>query len=158
MAKKLWLRMAAAGGDTPVYLTKEPTVEGSDESVNGFYETEKNFIEVESGLTGQIQKETLFHEIIHRCFSTASGDLQAKILGHSSREKRWDHEELIVSFLAPVLYDILVRNGWLRIPDPPKRGRKRPDGGNVDACKLPGNRKKTRRSATRSRRTRRSAS
>lgn len=62
----------------------------------------------------------LFHEILHVNFS-APGDppLLKLIFGGKDVDKTRDREEAVVTFLAPRLFNMLVKNGMLIMPERP---------------------------------------
>lgn len=80
----------------------------------------KNMVVVERGLADDVRDIALFHEILHTCFS-APGDPEVlrRILGCEA-DKVDDMEEGFVSFVAPRLYALLVKNGMLKMPVVPR--------------------------------------
>ena len=125
--RKLWLTGEAQGGPFEVFETAEDIVEDGIRC-KGFFATvvgRHDEISVSSQQGPSMIKQSLFHELLHKAFGTISGDLREYILGDKTPEGRATREELIVSFLEPVLFDLLARNGWLNIPDPPSVGAKR---------------------------------
>ena len=92
------------------------------DSCDAYFDLQKNIIEIAWKPDESFLKMKLMHELLHVCFSAHSGQMLAKVLGGKSDEEREEREELIVSFLEPVFYDLLSRNGWLKFPKPPKLG------------------------------------
>lgn len=70
------------------------------------FSVEDMTIEIDPELAPDRARSTFLHEVMHCCFA---------VYGHVDR---WTsaEEERIVGFLEPLLFDILDRNGWLRIP------------------------------------------
>lgn len=116
--RRLWIKAEGQTGPLKIYVTKkEIDIEGV--RCKASFDPEKDEIEVAATTGEQAMKRSLLHELLHKCFAGASGDLREKILGDKTPEARSEREELIVSYLEPILYDLLTRNGWLRIPKPP---------------------------------------
>ena len=117
--RRLWLRVQVHGGSIPVYVDKGPLVSDEGYECDAFYERDTPQIVVK--WTGNVaaMKQKLHHELLHVCFGAHTGDAREPLFGRSvgARDKK---EELIVSFLEPVQFDLLVRNGWLRYPNPPR--------------------------------------
>lgn len=148
-----WLNLDAFGGSTPVFTVRQATgPEG--EVTDASYDHTENRIEITDG-PADLQKHRLFHETTHRAFGNVGIELLAKVFKCTEdKDEIEKREELIVSFLDVTLYDILTRNGWLRIPDPPKLGGSSSDGGKKrGTCKDPrvGIQTKTSKSGKRSR-------
>ena len=81
----------------------------------------KSMVVVERGISDDIRDISAFHEMMHFC-SSAPGDSESlsRILGCES-DKVEALEEGFVSFLAPKLYALLVKNGMLIMPKPEKK-------------------------------------
>jgi hypothetical protein len=111
----------AHGGIIPVYVAKGPLFDDDGvTAVEAYYDTEAPCIVVEQSDNVSRMKQRLHHEILHVVFGAHSGDARAKCLGSQTMEGRARREEDIVSFIEPIQFDLLVRNGWLRYPKPPK--------------------------------------
>ncbi len=126
--RTLWMPGDAQGGPFNVWETAED-IDYDGVKCKGLCEVtagRRDDISVSAKQGLAQMKQTLLHEQMHKCWGTASGDLREFILGEKTPEKRARREELITSFLEPVLYDLLARNGWLKYPDPPafRRGRR----------------------------------
>lgn len=117
-ARRLWLTVQAHGGTVPVYVAKV-VIGDEGEEVEAYFDRTKPEIVIEQAENVALMKSRLHHELLHLCFGAHSGDARAPVLGRTpaARAKR---EEAVVSFLEPVQFDLLVRNGWLRYPNPPK--------------------------------------
>ena len=124
-SRRLWIKASALGGDLRIYLVpydlpiKNNDMDGND--CRGMYDPVRDEIEVSEDQGEVNMKRSLLHEILHKCFSAISGDLQKVILGEEDMDALARREELVVGYLEPLLYDVLVRNGWLKFPEPPKR-------------------------------------
>lgn len=115
--RRLWLYVQSAGGMIPVYVTNAPiTVEGHDSEA--YYDKDVPCILIKVTENVAAMKAALHHELLHVCFSGHSGDALA-FMG-STPEARDRREEKVVSFLEPVQFDLLVRNGFLKYPNPPR--------------------------------------
>jgi hypothetical protein len=113
----LWIKGKAPYESMKVYSSKTVTVE--DDDCKGCYDSVKDQIDISSEQPENGMKKTLMHELMHKVCDDMSGDLAERIFGKDYNAK----EELIVSYMAPVLYDILSHHGWLRFPKPPKAKR-----------------------------------
>ena len=118
MSRRLWCKAQVHGGTIRVYLTTYKPDDGSGDKCDGTFDSEKGEIEIDASLSDDKAKMTLLHELLHVCFGGASGQLRENVLGAKTPEARATREEMVVSFIEPVLYDLLVRNGWLRFPKP----------------------------------------
>lgn len=117
--RRFWCKVAAHGSDVRVFVTKsQPEIDGH--LCDAYYDSEDNTITVGWQADESAVKMKLLHELLHVCFKAHSGDIRAKVLGGSTVEARNTREEMVVSFLEPVLFDILTRNGFLRLPKPPR--------------------------------------
>ena len=117
--KRLWCKLSSARGNIRVYVTdRDLDADGVD--ANAYFDPETNEILVRVTPAEDQMKMWLLHELLHVCWADSSGDLREKILGAKTYEQRHEREELIVSFLEPVLYDLLTRNGCLKLPRPPR--------------------------------------
>ena len=116
--RRLWCRIEAHGGTIPVYIITGELKNDDGSDVDAYYDHEVPCIVVKH--TGNIaaMQQRLHHEILHVCFAAHSGD-GCSFLG-SNVNVQWKREESIVSFLEPVQFDLLVRNGFLKYPKPPK--------------------------------------
>lgn len=65
-------------------------------------------------------KMKVLHELLHVAFSAHTGDALEGVLGKDFRKHSPDREELVVSFLEPILFAMLAGNKLLRFPKPPK--------------------------------------
>jgi hypothetical protein len=119
--RRLWLKVEAHGGTIPVYVTKGPILDDDGVTeLDAFYEKDSPCIVIKSSDNVAAMKQRLHHELLHVCFGAHSGDAREKVLGARTPEGRAKREEDIVSFLEPVQFDMLVRNKWLRYPNPPR--------------------------------------
>jgi hypothetical protein len=118
--RKLWLTViGCAGMRIPVYCARGLLhLDGAQ--VDAFFDVDTPEIVIAWVPNTAVMKLRLHHELLHVCFGTYSGDTKAQVLGGRTTNARWAREEHVVSFLEPVQYDLLVRNGWLRYPDPPR--------------------------------------
>lgn len=117
--RRLWLRVSVHGGTVPVYVAKGPLLDDDGvTAVDAWYDKDVPEIVIEQKDNEVAMKMKLHHELLHVCFGAHSGDAKA-FLG-STYESRSKREEDVVSFLEPVQFDLLVRNGWLRYPKPPR--------------------------------------
>jgi len=119
--RRLWCKVAVHGSEVRVYVTKKPIVlDGIP--CDAYYDEETGIIEIAWCQDESFLKMKLLHELLHVCFHAHSGDMKEKVLGGKTRDQRTAREEMVVSFLEPVLYDLLARNQWLKFPKPPKLG------------------------------------
>lgn len=116
--RRCWCRVSTQNGEVRVYLVVDP-VDDESRYVDGLYDPGKGEILINAALSEERQKMTLLHELLHVVWSGIGGELKTKLLGCKPNQTH-SHEETIVSFQEPVLYDLLARNGWLRLPKPPK--------------------------------------
>jgi hypothetical protein len=114
--RRLWLRVAVHGGIIPVYVVKQVDNEASDGEFNE--ELPAIFIRQTDNVASM--KQSLHHELLHVCFRGHSGTTREHVLRSKTSEGRAKQEESIISFLEPVQFDLLVRNKWLRYPNPPR--------------------------------------
>jgi hypothetical protein len=118
--RRLWLRAQAHGHAIPVYVVKAPLFDPEDPKIecDAYYNCEEPVILVRQMDNVDLMRQRLHHELLHVCFGAHSGDSLDKVFGaHKGRGKR---EEDVCSFLEPIQYDLLVRNGWLKYPKPPR--------------------------------------
>ncbi len=114
--RRLWLKVQVHGGMIPVFVVKQVDTEGSD----GEYDQEIPAILIRQTDNVASMKQSLHHELLHVCFRGHSGTTRESILRSKTIEGRAKREEDIISFLEPIQFDLLVRNGWLRYPNPPR--------------------------------------
>lgn len=113
MAKKLlWLVLDTQFGPVPVWVKKK--LKGG---AAGYYTWSKRKLEITIAEDHPLaMKMTLFHEILHGALRPYSGHVRQKIVGTVSMKR----EELIVGMFEPTLYDLLNRNGLIKLPNPPR--------------------------------------
>jgi hypothetical protein len=104
--RRLWVKVEAHGRKIPFYVVKELIDEDGEENDGAF------FYEAGYGLIRQIDdkeamKQTLHHELMHVA------------LVNDRKHTLKDEDEFILKLEAPQ-YDVLVRNGWLKYPNPPR--------------------------------------
>lgn len=116
--RRLWMKLEAHGGTIPVYVQRGELKDDEGNDVDAYYEKDKPEIVIKHSDNAAGMKMKLHHELLHVCFGSHSGDAKA-FLG-STYDARGKREEDIVSFLEPIQFDLLVRNGWLRYPNPPR--------------------------------------
>lgn len=114
--RRLWLKVQVHGTVIPVFVVKTVDDEGSD----GEYDDEAPHILIRQADNISAMKQTLHHELMHVCFRGHSGTARESLFRSKTPEGRAKREEAIISFLEPVQFDLLVRNGWLRYPNPPR--------------------------------------
>jgi hypothetical protein len=108
---KHWLQARAKEGDIEVYATKG-TFPVNRKASDGMYCNECRVIVVNCDSGDTDAKETLFHELLHAAFSQKAGKAK-RLLTHAN-------EEIIIRCIEGPLYRLLTRNGWLRLPRPPR--------------------------------------
>lgn len=117
--RRLWLRAQAHGGVIPVFVIK--VLEDEDGyALDGQFDQEAPLILIRQVDNVSAMKQTLHHELLHVCFRGHSGTARETVLHSSTVDGRARREEDIISFLEPVQFDLLVRNGWLKYPNPPR--------------------------------------
>jgi hypothetical protein len=110
--------METHGGVTPVFVHPTPTDDDGNEC-DASFDRKKN--EIDIGVAEEsIQKQRLFHETFHRCLETIGVDLRLKVFGAKDEAVLSDREEHIICLIEGPLFDVLVRNGWLKFPKPPR--------------------------------------
>lgn len=117
MKRRLWFRLHSQAGQIPVFVTQEDlTVDGA--LAEAYYDKATPCIVIKYTDNVDAMKMRLHHELLHVCFGSHSGDA-VSFLGRtpSARDKREEH---LISFLEPIQFDLLKRNGFLRYPNPPK--------------------------------------
>jgi len=113
------MKIQAPCGEIRVYVVKATIADTDQEECWAVYHDDKNEILV-LATQPDAMKMSLLHELMHVCFTGHSDDIRKKVLGAVGEEAQGKREEGIVSFLEPFLYDLLARNGLLKIPRPPK--------------------------------------
>lgn len=117
--RRLWLKVETLLGPVPVFVVK--TLEDDDGfDLSGLFDQDKPEILIRQIDNVMSMKQTLHHELLHVCFRAHSGTAREAVFKSRTVEGRHDREEELVSFLEPVQFDLLVRNGWLRYPNPPR--------------------------------------
>ena len=122
--RRLWMRVRAHGGTIPVYVVKTDLYQydgdGDGETeLDAYYDQGKPEIVVRQTDNTTLMKQRLHHELLHACFGAHTADGLAA-LGAFTPAGRAKREEDIVSFLEPIQFDMLTRNGFLRYPNPPR--------------------------------------
>jgi hypothetical protein len=117
--RRLWLRVQVHGGVIPVFVTKILEDDNGDD-LDGYFDQDIPCVLIRQVENVSAMKQTLHHELLHVCFRGHSGTAREKILRGRTPDGRARREEDIISFLEPIQFDLLVRNGWLRYPSPPR--------------------------------------
>jgi len=118
--RRLWMKLDSQSGVVKVYVTKNQLKVEDGTLVDACFDPHANTIEIKWSEDLHHMKMKLLHELLHVCFNPHAGDMKQNILGGKDYIE-WDtREELLVSFLEPILFDLLVRNGMVRFPNPPK--------------------------------------
>ncbi len=118
--RRLWMKLQTQRGELRVYVTKEPLKDNDGGRADALFDEDLNTINIAHGPDVGFMKMKLLHELLHVCFSPATGDIKQSVLGGRLHENVWKREEMVVAFLEPVLFDLLSRNRLIRIPNPPK--------------------------------------
>jgi hypothetical protein len=121
--RRLWLKVQAHGSVIPVYVSKTVVDDDGVTEIFGYFDSEAPLIIIRAMDNIASMKQTLHHELLHVCFGAHSGDAREMVFKGKTRDGRAKREEEIISFLEPVQFDLLVRNGWLRYPNPPRLKR-----------------------------------
>ena len=113
----LWKNLIILGVAWPIFITSKehhPAIDGNE----GLADFSNGQILISSKVSDERKPEVLVHEILHVIlFSIGFESIAGSLLG---TDASWDNkEEAIVASISPVLYDILTRNDWLKIPAPP---------------------------------------
>ncbi len=105
-----------------MYVTNNDALLKDDEGgdVDAYYDPEVPSILVKYTGNVAMMQQRLHHELLHVVFGAHSGDARAVVLGSNTCAGRAKREEAIVSFIEPVQFDLLVRNGFLKYPKPPR--------------------------------------
>jgi hypothetical protein len=116
---RLLTRLNVQGNDWRVYLTNaddEPDLAGAD----GVTSVDDSLIALDERLEPTRMGTAFLHELIHACLSApASVEVLARVFECKHADVR-GREEALVSYLAPILFDTLARNGLLKLPKVPK--------------------------------------
>lgn len=118
--RRLWFKVEAHGGLTPVYVQKAPLIAPDGEPCDAYYERDAPRIVVEQKDNVTLMKQKLFHELKHLATDSHTGDAREHAFIGKTSEERAQHEERVVGFQEVPEFDILTRNGWLKFPNPPK--------------------------------------
>jgi Zn-dependent peptidase ImmA (M78 family) len=102
---KKWLTLDSVQGPVEVYFVPHLLDDKGDE-MDGLFYPDDMLILIDKGLSPDKARSALLHEMMHLLFACA----KAK---HDILEK---YEEEIVTFLEPLLFDVLRRNKFLRMP------------------------------------------
>lgn len=115
--RRLWCKVDTSIGPMAVYVVlKTPKNEDGDDC-DALYDSERHELIVRWVENKEQMKKWLLHELIHIVFMPMRPELREKIFGKDPEEER---EELVTQYLEPGLYDLMTRNRWLRLPDPPR--------------------------------------
>jgi hypothetical protein len=102
-----------------VFIGDEKNIPQLD-GVEGITLPQLSLIAIEGGQDVDRMRIILGHEMLHACMSLPGDlDAMAHLLNCTNEEVR-DIEERIVGILAPRLFGILIRNGFLKFPKLPK--------------------------------------
>ena len=116
---RLWMKVETVMGKIPVYVVK--TLENDDgHDLDGFFDKEKPEILIRQIDNKEAMKSTLHHELLHVSFRGHADSERDRVFKGRTVNVRESNEEAIVSFLEPIQFDLLVRNGWLKYPNPPR--------------------------------------
>lgn len=119
--RRLWLTVSTHGGKIPVYVVKGDLYAADGETeIEAHYDRAKPEIVVLQMGNIAMMKQNLHHELLHVCFGGVSGHVREGIFKATTARALEVREEDLVCFLEPVQFDLLVRNGWLRYPNPPR--------------------------------------
>ena len=115
---RLFKRLNVQGNAWRVFLVDrdtEPDLAGND----GVTSVDDSLIALDDRLEPTRMGSAFVHELLHACLSApASKEVLAKLFG-CKPEEVVDKEESMVSYLAPILFDTLARNGLLKLPRVP---------------------------------------
>lgn len=114
--RRLWMKIEVHGRTVRVVVVKDKLVDDDGNHCAALYDHENRMILVLERQDESIMKQELLHELLHVCFAGHSDDALIKVLGKEYKTR----EEDVVSFLEPILHDLLARNKLLKIPRPPK--------------------------------------
>lgn len=73
-------------------------------------------IVVDEGVASDVSDVALFHELLHICFSAPGDPETLQDVFRCKSERVSAAEERLVSFMAPRLYALLMKNGLLAMP------------------------------------------
>jgi hypothetical protein len=127
--RRLWCKVPTMRGPLSVYVVRPGACTLDGDKVDAHYDAERNEIWVETKPQEQTMRQTLFHELVHVCFGGTTVEVKEKFLGAKNPDVIEQREELLAGFLEMTLFDLLTRNGWLKLPKPPKVGGKKVDHG-----------------------------
>ena len=117
--RRLWTKVEAHGHLIPVFVVKS-LIDDNGDDLDGFFDQDKPEILVRQIDNASAMKSTLHHELMHVCFRGHCGTTRETILRSKTQDGRAKREEEIIAFLEPLQFDLLMRNKWLRYPNPPK--------------------------------------
>jgi hypothetical protein len=104
--RRLWVKVEAHGRKIPFYVVKELLNDEGDD-LDGVYYYEHGYGCIRQIDDKNAMKQTLHHELMH-----------VAMINDPTMPLKRQHE--LIDRLETPHYDILVRNGWLRYPNPPR--------------------------------------
>ena len=118
MARRLWTKLNTPIGEVRVYAqTRVIDEDGCD--CHAQYLADKRIIEVQWS-NPELMKKHLFHELVHHCFEGINDLTWTAMFGSVPDDQVGNCEEEVADFFEEKMYDLLTRNGLLKIPNPPK--------------------------------------
>lgn len=118
--RRLWLKVHVHGGVIPVYVVRGPIFDDDGTELDGYYDPAVPCVSIREMDNVALMKQRLHHELLHVCFGAHTGDVLQRVLGAFSLDHQARREEDIVAFIEPMQFDLLVRNKFLRYPNPPR--------------------------------------
>ncbi len=118
--RRRWMTFDSPTGRVVVYVKRRVVHADGEECHAQYISGTPGIIEVEWNENEVVMKKNLFHEWIHVCFEGIGSTSWVKMFGECNFETANDREEELASYLEDKFFDLLTRNGFLRIPKPPK--------------------------------------
>jgi hypothetical protein len=117
---RYWFTARTIGGDLDVVLANGKILRDLKDRV-GITHADVGLIALDEDTPYVRLVVALMHEILHSCFSVpGERNLMARVLGCRA-DVACEREEEIVTLLAPILADCMLRSGLLRLPPLPRR-------------------------------------
>jgi hypothetical protein len=113
--RKAWM----CGEDFKIYAYDHTPIKCDGDDCYAFYDTPTGHIHVAKDIP-QVMGQKAFHELVHKSLHGMSHNDSFAIFGDVPPDEQELREEALACLLEHKLYDLLVRNKWLRFPKPPK--------------------------------------
>jgi hypothetical protein len=113
--RKTWMK----GEGFRVYAHKSRTVKCEGDDCYAYYDEENGNVHVATDIP-VVMGQKAFHELVHKSLHGISNNDSVAIFGDVTPDEHESREEALACLLEHKLYDLLLRNKWLRFPKPPR--------------------------------------